>query len=345
VIDTLIWFLHNQNVQDFDRHESYTEIDGRRSPSDLRLTVEWAPAYELVVSLTAFIEAKRHKSLDLGPTWLSRVRGQVGPGVLERVKEVNEPELAKRDAGLLFSLIWQLGDAGRDAQAFLDQLAELSVGELYERLVPTVPDDAPPLPRDLGAMRDRYHALLAAWHAAYFQHLDPAILDGLAREAQVRSAAAAGPMLDVIEEASNGLRFEPPLADTAFVLIPQYHDRPYNHLAKEHERVLLLYPADLDGLPDEALPIDLLRLTRGLADESRLRILRFLARSDAPRTMTEAARAAGLSQSTVHHHLLTLRAAGLVRVHIGAFGANRYTLRPRALTLLGERLATFLDRP
>ena len=330
----------------FDDHKSHGAIDSGQSAVEARLTVEWAPAYELVTSLTAFAETKHHKSLDLGPTWASQVRRQVGPSVLARVKEIDEAELGKRDAGLLFSLIYQLGDAGRDAQAFLDQLAALSVGELYERLVPTVPDDAPPLPRDLGAMRDRYHALLSEWHAAYFQHLDPAILDGLAREAQARSAAiASGPMLDVVEEASNGLRFEPPLADGAFVLIPQYHDRPYNHLAKEHERVLLLYPADLDGLSGEAVPIDLLRLTRGLADESRLRILRFLSRSDAPRTMTEVARAAELSQSTIHHHLLTLRTTGLVRVHMGAFGSNRYTLRPRALTLLGERLATYLERP
>jgi DNA-binding transcriptional ArsR family regulator len=274
------------------------------------------------------------------------VRRQVGPEVLARLTTIDEAELVKRDSGLLFSLVLQLGGEVRDAPAFLGRLAALSVGELYERLAPTVPDDEPSLPRDLGAVRDRYHALLSEWHTAYFQHLDPAILVGLEREAQVRRATLEScPILDVVEEASNGLRFEPPLANGSFVLIPQYHDRPYNHVEREHERVIVLYPADLDGLSDDPVPIDLLRLTRGLADESRLRILRFLGRSDSPRTMTEVARAAGLSQSTIHHHLLTLRAAGLVRVHSGAIGSSRYTLRPLALTLLGDRLAAFLERP
>jgi DNA-binding IclR family transcriptional regulator len=69
-------------------------------------------------------------------------------------------------------------------------------------------------------------------------------------------------------------------------------------------------------------------------------MLRFLA--DGPRNLTEVARFAGLTQPTVHHHLAMLRSAGLVRVHITDVSPNRYSLRPRALELLGDQLGAYL---
>jgi DNA-binding transcriptional ArsR family regulator len=84
-----------------------------------------------------------------------------------------------------------------------------------------------------------------------------------------------------------------------------------------------------------------MRLTRGLGDESRLRILRFLATS--PRSLTEVARFADLSQPTVHHHLTQLRSAGLVRVHCSLSTPVRYTLRPHALERLVQQLGTYLE--
>ena len=82
-----------------------------------------------------------------------------------------------------------------------------------------------------------------------------------------------------------------------------------------------------------------MRLTHALSDESRLRMLRFVA--DGPCTLTEVARFIGLSQPTVHHHLVQLRAAGLVRVHFAVSGPSRYSLRPHALDL---RSPEFIER-
>ncbi|MBV8716454.1 MAG: helix-turn-helix transcriptional regulator, partial [Chloroflexi bacterium] len=74
-----------------------------------------------------------------------------------------------------------------------------------------------------------------------------------------------------------------------------------------------------------------------------LRILRFVA--DGPRTLTEVARFIGLSQPTVHHHLVQLRAAGLVRVHFVANAPSRYSLRPHALDQLSDQLGRYLQPP
>jgi len=79
-----------------------------------------------------------------------------------------------------------------------------------------------------------------------------------------------------------------------------------------------------------------------LSDESRLRILRFLASGS--RDFTEIVRFSGLAKSTVHHHLVILRAAGLVRVLVRHSGdsAETYELRPYAIDTLGEQLRAFL---
>ena len=103
---------------------------------------------------------------------------------------------------------------------------------------------------------------------------------------------------------------------------------------------MLLYPADVLASPPDEPPVGLLRLTRGLSDESRLRILRFV--SGGPRSLTEVARFAGLSQPTVHHHLTQLRTAGLVRVHCTLAGPVRYSLRAHSLDQLSRQLGTYL---
>ena len=105
--------------------------------------------------------------------------------------------------------------------------------------------------------------------------------------------------------------------------------------------IFILYPADVVPTAPDSPPMALLRLTRGLSDESRLRILRFL--SLGPRSLTEVARFAGLSQPTVHHHLSQLRSAGLVRIHYTLSSSARYSLRTHALDQLSTALGTYLE--
>jgi DNA-binding transcriptional ArsR family regulator len=104
--------------------------------------------------------------------------------------------------------------------------------------------------------------------------------------------------------------------------------------------MIILYPADVSETPPELPPPGLLRLTHALSDDSRLRMLRLLA--DGTRTLSELARLVGLSQPTVHHHLVHLRAAGLVRVHTSVTGSRSYSLRPRALEQLRDQLGAYL---
>lgn len=299
------------------------------------LKIEYAPAYELVLSLFVFLERSRWKSMDLGPAWGAEVTKRLGPEQTARVRAVQDPKALP----LLFLLIHEApGD--RSPGPFLDWLASLSPGDLYERLILRVDADHRAAPGDLGSWRDGILAALRLWNEHYFRHLDPAIMQHLQCDAAARRAqAAVTPALELVAEATNGLHLDEADGPREIVLVPQYHMRPWNVGSGLKDLRVILYPVEpVQDNPDEP-PLALTRLTRALADENRLRILRFLARE--PLNLSELTERTGLAKSTVHHHMVMLRAAGLVIVHEkGADG--RYDLRPGWLDLLAGRLSAFV---
>ena len=301
-----------------------------------RVEVDWAEAYELAVSLHAYVATREHKTLEIGEKWVKDVRAHLTPAFAAELAASRELPLAKE----LEILVWQC-PGERDAPSFVRWLAGLSPGALYELVAPYTSPENMALLHDLGVQRDRLAHALQAWDEQYFQTANKAILDGLAADAAAKRTLQTVTAPDTMAEAATGGVYLAPIADVdVVVLVPQYHYRPWN-LYGLHGRVRLnLYPADaLPPAPGEPPP-SLLRLTRALADESRLRILRFLAK--APRGFTDVVHDSGLAKSTVHHHLVALRAAGLVRVHDDGNGPVTYSLRPRALQELDERLGSYL---
>src|ERR671937_1698254 len=302
-------------------------------PAMYRVEVDWAPAYELLVSLKAYVSRPEQKILELGAGWARRVRQQLQAELAadlasaDALADVHVPDL----------LIQQCpGD--RDIAGYLHWLGALPVGELYERLAPYALEGRAPLPRDLGAVRDRYVRLLVAWHEQYFRLVDPAILSGLAADAAAKQALV-GTMAPeaLVEAATCGVHFMPRPGPELVLLVPQYHFRPWNVFDDYRGLRVIQYPADdLPPVPGEPPP-GLLRLTRALSDESRLRILRFLATG--PRSFTDVVQFMGLAKSTVHHHMVVLRAAGLVRVHdSGEKATTAYSLRPGAVDQVRDML-------
>ena len=301
-----------------------------------RVEVDWAPAYELLVSVKAYASRPEQKILELGAGWARRVRQQLQAELAadlasaDALADVHVPDL----------LIQQCpGD--RDIAGYLHWFGALPVGELYERVAPYALEGRAPLPRDLGAVRDRYVRLLVAWHEQCFRLVDPAILSGLAADAAAKQALV-GTMAPeaLVEAATCGVHFMPRPGPELVLLIPQYHFRPWNLFQDYRGLRRIQYPADaLPPVPGEPPP-GLLRLTRALSDESRLRILRFLATG--PCSFTEVVQFMGLAKSTVHHHMVVLRAAGLVRVY-DCGDMTTYSLRPGAIDELGDRLHAFLQ--
>jgi DNA-binding transcriptional ArsR family regulator len=309
----------------------------------LRVAVDWAPAYELVLSLGCFVTFAKHRLLELGESWVEDVRTRLPAGMAARLSRQSAALSMKHKEDELLMLLVRACPAKRDAQSFIEWLEQLGAGEAYEALTPRVPDGGPKLPRDFAEWRNRVVNVLNVWNDTYFKGIDPAILRGLEEEANaVRGRLESSPQA-LIEEMTNGILVEPGEEPMTVTLVPQYHERPYNTDICELGGVIILYPADICLPTDDQPPSRLLRLTHALSDESRLRILRFVA--DGPRTLTEVARFIGLSQPTVHHHLVHLRAAGLVRVYFVANSPSRYSLRPHALDQLSDQLGRYLQQP
>jgi DNA-binding transcriptional ArsR family regulator len=315
----------------------------RSRVADVQLVVDWAPAYELVLSWLCFTHQKLHPRLDLGPAWLKDVRRRLPPDfTIARPRGAAKDRNTPKDEHDLLLLLARACPVGPDAAAFVTWLAQLTPGAAYEALAPRVPDAGPRLPRDFSAWRDPLVSALGVWDSYYFSTIHPDILSGLDHEADSLKAQLPSPTpLQLVEQVTNGLCVEPTPDLRQITLIPQYHERPYNHQSAEQGNIILFYPADvLSSTAEDRPPSGLLRLTRALSDESRLRILRFLA--NGPRTLTAVARFAGLSQPTVHHHLAQLRVAGLVRIHFTLSGSTRYSLRQRALDQLAQQLGAYL---
>lgn len=296
-----------------------------------RVSVDFAPAHELVLSLDAFFYTPS-KNLDLGAAWVQKVRAQF---------DMADDWENKLDPGLLTFLV-QHCPGERTAESFLQWLANLTPGRLYELIAPNVPPAASDLLRDLGARQSYYLRVLTAWNEAYFRHLDPAILEQLKAEAAWRAERVRNQAPEeAVDEAATGIVMESDLIDEV-LLVPQCHYRPLIRSAKSGSVLICGYPVEAPRAPGVPSP-QLLRVTRALGDESRMRILRFLAGGPA-RTFTDVLHFSGLSKNTVHYHLLALRSAGLVRVHLtGECTIDRYSARRATVEGLSARLLEYLD--
>jgi DNA-binding transcriptional ArsR family regulator len=304
-----------------------------------RVEVDWALAYEVLVSLKAYVNRREHKTLELGAGWARGVRRQLRPELAAELASAD----ALADVHVPDLLVWQC-PGNRDVAGYLRWLGVLAVGELYERVAPYGLEGRASLPRDLSAVRDRYVRLLEAWDEQYFRLVDPAILRGLAADAAAKRALVGAMAPDALVEAATcGVHFVPQPGPELVLLVPQYHFRPWNVFQDCRGLRVIQYPADaLPAVPGEPPP-GLLRLTRALSDESRLRILRFLATG--PRSFTDVVQFMGLAKSTVHHHMVVLRAAGLVRVHdTGEKVTSSYSLRPGAVDRLRDMLHAYLPQ-
>lgn len=308
-----------------------------------QVLVDFSPANELVMSLDAFLYTA-NKAMEMGAEWAAAVRGRLGPSVADTLRWATPA-----DPFALSVLAWQwAGDGGAEGAApgeFLDWLAALSPGELYERMAPYVPPAKTEILRDLGAWQGHVVGLLRTWNSAYFAadvaaaDIERLAADAAARRAQVQRMDATA----LIEAATTGFVVESGAVDR-ILLIPQMHFRPLIRYAKCNRLLVVHYPVETapvaPGQPGPAL----MRLLRALADENRLRIMHFLADSQ-PRSFTDVMKHLEMAKNTTHYHLSVLRAAGLVRFHVtGECETFSYTARRAALDEVGPRLHRFLDQ-
>jgi len=148
--------------------------------------------------------------------------------------------------------------------------------------------------------------------------------------------------LDLIEHTTGGVRWLPTTGVRRVILSPSYFSRPYNFLLGGEGWRFFGYPVADDALDladPLAPPPSMVRLHRALGDPTRMRILKLLADRDL--YATEIAQQLELSKPTIKHHMVLLRAAGLVTItESGA--VVYYSLRRNRLDDASIELKRFL---
>ncbi|HLX35177.1 MAG TPA: metalloregulator ArsR/SmtB family transcription factor [Candidatus Limnocylindrales bacterium] len=183
---------------------------------------------------------------------------------------------------------------------------------------------------DPNAAYDGLVALLEAWAPA-FATVEPRVAGIIQRDYDLRAAdreRLGG--VELVEQTTGGIRIMPEPAIRRVILAPSYFSRPFNYLFGGTDWRFAGYPVADAALDVDPLspPPSVLRLHRALGDATRLRILKALAEKDL--YGTELAALLDISKPTVTHHMVQLRAAGLVTA-VQAGSAVYYSLRRERL--------------
>jgi DNA-binding transcriptional ArsR family regulator len=198
-----------------------------------------------------------------------------------------------------------------------------------------------------GEFGERYLNAMKTYQEVFFseeeKRIRPALKSALDR---AQSLAKHLELPDLVEELSQGLRFEELPSTKEIVLAPSYWVTPLMYFGSTgSDRWIWLFgarPANESLVPGEVVPDAMLRALKALSDPTRLRILHYL--TEEPLSPAELARRLRLRPPTVTHHLQALRLAGLVQVNVGAAGKEKksFATRTEAVKATCSALETFL---
>ena len=348
----------------------------RRPGTSPTLSVELSPAYELLQSLHVVTSEDEDHTYEVGEAWIAEARERAGEDLLRRAREVSldDGDTFVNLAGLVYDT-----PAPRDIPAFIEHLRQTDPDEIrlhtvqfyareIRRMTPpsviraAVAGDSEAraeflrtsypewehwtdylrraLDVDGPAFRDELIAVLSEWYERVWQPESLTIMPILERDVDAkRDLQRDLPVDQFITTATNGVEFAPRPGINRVVLVPSFVHRPLVTYYEFGEVMLILYPvADESVSADaDAPPLRLVRLSKALGDEKRLRILRALA--DGEKTLMELAEMFGVAKTTMHHHMIVLRSAGLIMV---AVGSKRYRLRHETVPDLGALLSGYL---
>jgi DNA-binding transcriptional ArsR family regulator len=346
----------------------------------LSLHIDTCPAYEFVLSLAVWSDARGHASYEVDSGWFEAVRAQAAPALLGEIEAFAQH--CDMVWAHLISPAYECPPP-RNVPAFLASLKTLEPMEVKLRLLgyyvryfrratpPAVmaaaaagdhaaqrqflqtsyPDDAPwqaalahLLPLTPEETMRRLMSILERWYAEVFQAQEARLLPILERDAEATRLLAATLSLEkLIEAVTNGWEYVPEPGIRQVLLIPSVVIRPVVHRFDHHEVKIIAYPVSDESMTAEGdtTPPRLVRILKALGDESRLRILKRLG-SD-PSTLQQLATHFGVGKTLIHHHIAILRRAGLVQVREGA--TQVYALRRDTLAALGPLLTKYLEAP
>ncbi|MGQ0607363.1 MAG: ArsR/SmtB family transcription factor [Chloroflexota bacterium] len=340
------------------------------------MTIEVSPAYELLESLVTTFDESEPDTYEIGPEWVADARRRAGDELLARIKAVSQDDSDTfiHLAGLAYDT-----PAPRDIPAFLDHLRQTDADEIRLHLVQFYARDTrrmtPPaiiraavggdaearaeflrtshpdwepwtdylrgvLDADGEELKAELIDVLEQWADRVFKPESLTIMPIIERDADAkRDLARDLPLDQFITTATNGVEFAPRPGVNRVVMVPSFVNRPLVSYLEIGEVLLIIYPVADESISadGDTPPLRLVRLSKALGDEKRLRILRALA--DGEKSLMELAEMFGVAKTTMHHHMITLRSAGLVSVVVGS---KRYRLRHETVPDVGALLSGYL---
>lgn len=199
------------------------------------------------------------------------------------------------------------------------------LGPSAERLLSRHPADVQPtvaaVLRDVEGSRRELLDALTVWYEAVFAAEVDAITPWLQREAAILERQRTEMPLDrFIKSAMRGVEWQRPAGFRRVIFAPSYFCRPAVFYHFWRGTLTFCAPADsatpvvegaVDGSPQPGE--DILRFFEALGDATRLRILRLLAEREM--YLTELSDRLKLTKATTKHHMVRLRASGLVTLY------------------------------
>ncbi|GAA0353069.1 ArsR/SmtB family transcription factor [Bacillus horti] len=309
---------------------------------NLEIILECSPVYELVLSLRAYLNKKDRKILELGKDRVKQIDEQLSPEIKEIMESERDFLLQQCD---IISLVY-LCPTKESVSGFLEWLRQDS--ECFKKLHQFILDESghsAVQTCDLNGLKDRIVTIWEGWYKQYFANVEEKITAELNRSlSEKKEWMGKLSAIEIIERLTNGMYLEDTNADQ-IILIPQVHFSPFNIYTQlnvgEQLKQFYCYPIDLQASADEPAP-RLLRIVKCISDPNRLKTLRFLYQTE--KSFTEIVQHLGLAKSTVHHHVVMLRAAGLVRYHISDTKGTRYSLRETRIREISDVIHEYVTR-
>lgn len=348
----------------------------RRPGAEPGISIEVSPAYELLESLVAVTDDLDADTYDVGPEWIGEMRKRAGAELMDRIRAIAGSDA---DTFLHLMGIAYETPAPRDIPAFLGHLRQTDADEIRLHLVQYYARETrhmtPPaviraavggdeeakleflrtshpewerwteylrtiLDADAEQFKRELIDAISIWADRVFMPEALVIMPILERDAEAkRELLRQLPPDEFVTVATNGVEFAPRPGCDRVVMTPSFIGRPLVAHLEVGEVLLILYPVADESVSAEIdiPPLRLVRLSKALGDQKRLRVLRALAEGE--KTLLELAELFGVAKTSMHHHMIILRSAGLVSFGVGS---KRYRLRHETVPDVGALLSGYL---
>ncbi|MGD8191482.1 winged helix-turn-helix domain-containing protein [Brevibacillus ginsengisoli] len=273
------------------------------------IQISASPVHEFVFSFCFFmkpISEKMKKELSIGSNWYADREKQF-PHIVE------DEGYGSVQYEYATILAWLYSD-DQGIEGFLRWFASLTAGDIYLLTEPYMSDRFS-LPKDLSKLHERAARYLSEWYKEYFHSLlgyyESAIYEDVQK--RIEEYEQAKDSESFLEAITGGLVMDSALGIKEIKLFPTIHLSPFFTSQVYGSLAIACYPINVWKSPEEQETDLLVNMGKALADERRISILQFL--SNGKKSFGDIAAMLGTTKGTIHHHLLFLNAAKMLRLY------------------------------